>query len=272
MKILRKPRGMGKTYDLIRESARTGTPILTAFEPRHIVELANQLEMKIPEPLSISRYKILKNDSDWFIKKWNKRLLIDDVESVLNYLLNASVDAVTVTLKSNEYHPYDTLTIPNLCDKGGKLFDIFVKKEEEIIDEITDVNIIVPNKVVEVTFADGTKQKAVCQEEDTFSLEAAISICISKQILGGSSSYNNAIKRGLKVYDDKLKKIKQNAEEQQRIVKKKAKKAEYKKRRAAKKDAAEKEKAIAIQTEAYVRAMEEMERRKKRSPLTEENE
>lgn len=55
---------------------------------------------------------------------------------------------------------------------------------------IVDVNIIVPNKVVEVTFTDGSKQKSVCKEPDVFNLEQAISICITKQIMGGSSKYN----------------------------------------------------------------------------------
>ena len=44
---------------------------------------------------------------------------------------------------------------------------------------IKDVNILVPDKVVEVTFLDGTKEKAVCQEPDVFSLETAIAICLS---------------------------------------------------------------------------------------------
>ena len=54
----------------------------------------------------------------------------------------------------------------------------------QIRNMIVDVNIIVPNKVVEVIFFGGNKQKAVCQEPDAFSLEQAISICISKHLLG----------------------------------------------------------------------------------------
>ena len=119
---------------------------------------------------------------------------------------------------------------------------------------VVDVNIIVPNKVVEVTFADGTKEKSVCREPDTFSLESAISICISKKIMGGSSAYNNAIKRGMKVYEKKLEFEKHQKEEQERIEKKRAKKLAYKERRTAKK----REEQIAIQTEAYLRAMKVM--------------
>lgn len=128
---------------------------------------------------------------------------------------------------------------------------------------VVDVNIIVPNKVVEVTFADGTKEKSVCREPDTFSLESAISICISKKIMGGSSAYNNAVKRGMKVYEDKQKR--EATEKAERIEKKRAKRLAYKERRAVKRaeeekqrKAKEREEQIAIQTEAYLRAMKEI--------------
>lgn len=131
--------------------------------------------------------------------------------------------------------------------------------------EITDVNIIVPEKVVEVTFADGTKEKSVCREPDVFSLEQAISICISKKIMGGSGAYNNAVKRGMKVYDDRLKKEKVDKEEKERIAKKRAKRLAYMDRRAAEKakqeekqKLLEREEKIQIQTEAYIRAMDYM--------------
>lgn len=130
---------------------------------------------------------------------------------------------------------------------------------------VVDVNIIVPDKVVEVIFADGTKEKSVCREPDVFSIESAISICISKKIMGGSSAYNNAVKRGMKVYEDKQKKEAAEKAEQERIEKKRAKRLAYKERRVAKRTeeenqrkAKEREEQIAIQTEAYLRAMDIM--------------
>lgn len=124
--------------------------------------------------------------------------------------------------------------------------------------KVADVNIIVPNKVVEVTFDDGTKKKSVCREPDTFSLESAISICISKKIMGGSSAYNNAVKRGMKVYENKQKRNAAEKAEQERIEKKRAKRLAYKERRVAKK----REEQIAIQAEAYLRAMKAMDNSK----------
>lgn len=139
----------------------------------------------------------------------------------------------------------------------------FVPRNDEV--KIIDVNIIVPEKVVEVTFADGTKEKSVCREPDVFSLEQAISICISKKIMGGSGAYNNAVKRGMKVYDDKLKQEEADKTEQERIAKKRTKRLAYKERRAAErlrqeeeKKQLEREEKIEIQKEAYIRAMEYM--------------
>lgn len=83
--------------------------------------------------------------------------------------------------------------------------------------------------------------------------------------MGGSSAYNNAVKRGMKVYEDKQKREVAEKAEQERIAKKRAKRLAYKERRAAKiaeeekqRKAREREDQIAIQTEAYLRAMDIM--------------
>lgn len=120
--------------------------------------------------------------------------------------------------------------------------------------EIVDVNIIVPNKVVEVIFLDGDKQKAVCQEPDVFSLEQAVSICLTKHLLGGTGAYNKAVKNGIKVYEENQREKWRIKAEEERITKRRAKKAAYMKRREEKR----REEQIEIQKEAYVRAMREV--------------
>lgn len=122
--------------------------------------------------------------------------------------------------------------------------------------KVIDVNVIVPNKVAEVTFMDGDKQKAVCQEPDVFSLEQAISICITKHLLGGSGAYNKAVKNGIKVYEEKKRAEWMAKAEEKRIANRRAKKAAYMKRKADKK----KEEQIEIRKEAYVRALKEVEK------------
>lgn len=179
-----------------------------------------------------------------------------------------NISYISYCLKGNKYTNYkgdenmmpEKIELPKL-PKGQWIPLVFEPKFVQIVD----VNQIVPNKVVEVTFADGTKEKSVCSELDTFSLESAISICISKKIMGGSSAYNSAVKRGIKVYEDKQKREDAEKAEQERIEKKRAKRLAYKKRRSVKRaeeekqrKAKEREEQIAIQMEAYMRAMKAM--------------
>lgn len=107
-----------------------------------------------------------------------------------------------------------------------------------------------------VTFADGAKEKAICDERDRehFDLDYGITICLCKKILGGSSVYNKLMKKihkemerkkQLKAFEDALEEAKKRSEQLER-------------QRAAKRRAAEREREIEIQKEAYLRAMREM--------------
>lgn len=127
---------------------------------------------------------------------------------------------------------------------------------DDNIPNIVDVKTLVPNKVVEVIFADGTQTKSVCLEPDVFSLETAISICLAKKAMGGSSTYHKAIRNGVKVYEDKLKKEAGDKAEKERIERKRAKRKADREKRAAKREQADREKQIAIQKEAYIQAIE----------------
>lgn len=278
IELICKPRGCGKTYDLIMESARTGIPILTAYDSRYIADQARWMGVKIHQPMSVQEYKYFKNNGSLLNSKdWKGKLLIDEVDGVLEQLLGTHVVTATCTpdsmnkkenndmLKDSLYcssnngftYTESSINLPNgmkvVIENGGEPRLFFPKVE--------DVRVIVPNKVVEVIFADGTKEKSVCREPDVFSLESAISICISKKIMGGTGAYNNAVKRGLKVYDDKLKKAVADKAEKERIAKKRAKRHAYKERRAAEREQAEKERQIEIQKEAYIQAMEYMKRK-----------
>ena len=138
------------------------------------------------------------------------------------------------------------------------IFDIVT---DAVIPEIEDVQSI-NDKVVIVKFADGTTEKAVLSENDTFSLEQGVSICITKKILNkmlkganSTSAYNKLVDYGLKVYDNKQKEIKEAI-----AAKKAEKEAEQKKidrirKKRAKHKAKLREEQIEIQAEAYRRAM-----------------
>lgn len=114
------------------------------------------------------------------------------------------------------------------------------------------------NRVVKVTFADGTFTKAVCSENDNFDLDMGITICAMKRLLGTNSEnatreYNRFINSVHSIMEKNT--LKKLAEETQKVKKKnKQRKAELK--RAAKKLKA-REEQIDIQKQAILRAQKE---------------
>lgn len=120
-------------------------------------------------------------------------------------------------------------------------------------DEVVAVTEIVPGKVVCVEFADGKKEKAVCAEEDVYSLETGVAICLAKHAMGGSASYNRAVKKAMKVYEDKLAREEEEAKEKARREKRRAKHKAYLERREAKR----REARIEEMAEAYRRALKD---------------
>lgn len=105
------------------------------------------------------------------------------------------------------------------------------------VPEIIDVKVI-NDKVIIVTFIDGTQTKAVCDKDDTFNLEVGIGICITKRLMSndeqtGNSMFNKTIKNALKVMkrNEQLKRACEEAEEEEKriadkIKRKKEKRAE----------------------------------------------
>ena len=138
----------------------------------------------------------------------------------------------------------------------------YVGEVKFLMNDIVDVSVIEnggEKKVVVVTFGDGSTQKAVLCDNDEFSLEQGISICVTKHLLDhgtghGSSLYNKVIDRGLKVYKNRIKaeeiKAREAAEEKARRERKLAKKRE----KSAKRAAAKREDQINILSAAIQRA------------------
>lgn len=99
-------------------------------------------------------------------------------------------------------------TTTKLNIKNGKVFvkhykDGYFKSERFLISDIADIDVY--GQTVVVTFTDKTKTSAALDNEDIFSLEQGISICITKKLLGenGSSIYNKLIKKALKFHKNK---------------------------------------------------------------------
>lgn len=153
------------------------------------------------------------------------------------------------------YSSVSTKSYMDLWKTGERASEVLKeKRRDDISNTIVNVIEIVPNKVVEVVFYDGTIEKVVCYEDDTFSLEMAITICMAKKLYGGTAAYNKAVRDGMKVYKRMLKHKQNEKEERERIAKKKQKRKEYLARR----EARRREEQIEIRKEAYIRAMKEL--------------
>lgn len=137
--------------------------------------------------------------------------------------------------------------------EGRTIFvtDIRMRGAIKLMCSIKDYKVI-NDKVVIVTFADGTTEKAVCSPKDAFDLERAIEICICKKVFGGTKAYNNAIKDALKDVAAIDKQKKADKEKAERIAKKKAKEIERKILRREKK----RQEQVDIQAEAFLKAMQ----------------
>lgn len=98
-------RGSGKTLRLIQLSSRTGYPILVKDQQRKnwVVALANKLEYKIPDPITLMEWHIIQ-----MILSKDSKLYIDDIEDVIQEIFQYRVDAATLIQPTN---------IENLDDK-----------------------------------------------------------------------------------------------------------------------------------------------------------
>lgn len=147
-------------------------------------------------------------------------------------------------------------TKSKLIERDGELVVIYYKDgyktgEKVIMPAITGVEVV--QSTVIVRFADKTKTKATFDSEGKFSLEEGISICVTKKLLGqeGSSLYNKLIEKALKI---KAKNEADAAKAQQEAEEAKRRKAKYQAQREKKKQR-RREEAVAIQAEAYARAL-----------------
>ena len=173
------------------------------------------------------------------------------------------------------------------------------KKMNEYINKssVCSVNIIVPNRVVEVEFKDyySEKVKTVCNKDDVFSLERAIYIAMAKKRFGYiytsdgiekkadelvyEKDYVYRVKNALKVYECQQKLAALDKEEEEIKLRQKQKRHERNERRrarraeeAAKKEEERRNEQIAIQKEAYFWAMMAFEEEKKKLECKKEEE
>lgn len=128
-------------------------------------------------------------------------------------------------------------------------------------DTIRDIETNHPVKInfynercTHVKFLNGTEQKAVVQPGDVFDRRSGIAMCLIYQKFGGKNKFYKALKQAEKLYaaQQKREKLAKQAEEEAA-----ARREKMIAKAKARKEAAEK-KQIAIQKEAYLQAMKEL--------------
>lgn len=109
------------------------------------------------------------------------------------------------------------------------------------------------DRVVKVTFTDGTFTKSVCSENDAFDIDVGITVCVMKRMLGkdGNKLYNNMIRD---IHETMEKNIKKKEEAIAKKAEERNKKRKVELKKAAKKAKARQEQ-IDIQKTAMVEAL-----------------
>lgn len=143
------------------------------------------------------------------------------------------------------------LTKDKMEEEEMNNFAINFEVHKQSVPKITDIEIIVPDKVVKVFFEDGTDMKMVCHEEDTFDLRRCLFIAIAKKLykdrytwegiehkateLSYLKSATKVVDKALKDYNNKIKEAekeaKKIADKKRAAENQKRKHAEYVKRR-----------------------------------------
>lgn len=97
MKVIKRPRGSGKTTQLIYTSEITGYPIVVFDTTRaeNLKKMAEKMNCNIPEPI------IFHNFKHQIIGKHRDKILIDDLDNMLEHILTEyfqiSIAAVTIS-------------------------------------------------------------------------------------------------------------------------------------------------------------------------------
>ena len=157
----------------------------------------------------------------------------------------------------------ETLTIKNVCLSKNfyyveeydfvfsdeMLEDIEVKGESMREFKIKNYNTY-NDRVVVVTFEDGSQEKAVCNEADNFDLENGVCVCVMKHIFG-ETVYKSMIKTAMKQIKE-LDKAEEKEKERKELIERKRAKAARKKARRKERERAER---IEDMTAAFVKAI-----------------
>ena len=266
----------GHQYDVVHIDTR----ILQKIDPKIHDEIRLSLRQNsiIPEEKQIQYFDI-EQDKVWFEKEYQRELYEQwRDEFRLTHNMAMGTDWVRKQtepyIKRKQMDAYDqyltSKIVLEMIEQQDKIIYQSLmsedKKEEEMqmsdfannfethkqsVPRITDIDIIKPDKVVKVYFADGTNMKMVCHEEDTFDLKRCLFIAIAKKLykerytwegiehkateLSYLKSVTKVVDKALKDYNNKIKEAEKEAKEiadkKRAAENQKRKHAEYVKRR-----------------------------------------
>lgn len=132
------------------------------------------------------------------------------------------------------------------------------KKGNEEEKKMKDFKIIdykvYDNKVIIVEFDDGTKEKAICCDTDSFDFERGVEVCVLKHVFG-EDGYKSILKEAMKQIKA-VDKSKGDKQKEQEIAKRRKDKAE---KRKARRIENRRKRRVAEMKEAYLAAMKEYE-------------
>lgn len=150
--------------------------------------------------------------------------------------------------------PNNYVTFKNGSVYSSNSNDYFRKYIMPDVEKVKVIN----NKIVVLFFADGSKEKAVLSDGDSFSLEEGITICILKKMLSdctkdnGTAIYNKIVKHVVKKYNDQIKADKDKKEKEEAEKRKEEKFIAKKKAREERKKAAERKEKVDIIRDALL--------------------
>lgn len=185
-----------------------------------------------------------------------KDAISNRLRNIPHIILNNKIYTFVDTIKQKAEDEYLD------CDSPARILKKALKEMETtdqmLRNSIIEIKEIVPNKVYEYKFANGDIQKTVCSDSDQFSMEDSITIAYAKHFMGGSGVYNRAVDKAMKLFVNQKSAEEKAKKEAEAAKTRQEKKAKKRAERLARKREAELEEKIAIQAEAYRRAMQSM--------------
>ena len=163
--------GVARAHDL-KKDVDDFEKMLDNFE-KALDRLEKSLDEKEKEK-KMSKFKvgdIVRVKSVDEMRKLSRMMLFMEEFADTNHHIT-NIDTTTIT----------NVTLYKLEDCGSYYFDETMLEDRVYTEEdIFDINVIVPDKVVEIEFYDG-KEKMVCHEDDTFDLRKCCFIAIAKHL------------------------------------------------------------------------------------------